>query len=151
MRDYIKNEDNTDLTLQQDYETDTVATFPRGNMDVTVNKYGESLLSLCKNVPLRICNGRKLGDILGSFTCHTWNGRSTVDYCLASPGIYSQIKTFKVNDFLPTLSDHCSIEIKLRINVPINVSSGVDYQYIDKPAKINWDKDIYIKFENIIQ
>ena len=83
MRDYIKNEDNTDLTLQQDYETDTVATFPRGNMDVTVNKYGESLLSLCKNVPLRICNGRKLGDILGSFTCHTWNGRSTVDYCLA--------------------------------------------------------------------
>ena len=118
--DYIENEDNTDLTLPHDYQVDTVATYPRGNMDGVTNKYGEALISLCKNVPLRICNGRKLGDIQGSFTCHNWNGQSTVDYCLASPAIYKKIKTFKVNDFLPTLSDHCSIEIKLRVNVPKN-------------------------------
>ena len=92
--DYIENEDNTDLTLPHDYQVDTVATYPRGNMDGVTNKYGEALISLCKNVPLRICNGRKLGDIQGSFTCHNWNGQSTVDYCLASPAIYKKNKNF---------------------------------------------------------
>ena len=56
--DYIENEDNTDLTIPDDYILDTVATTRRGNMDIVSNKYGESLLSLCKDVPLRICNGR---------------------------------------------------------------------------------------------
>ena len=83
--DYIENEDNCDPTLPPDYQADTVATYPRGNLDNVINKYREALLSLCKNAALRICNGRKLGDIQGSFTCHSWNGQSTVDYCLSSP------------------------------------------------------------------
>ena len=151
MLDYIESEDNTDLSLPDDYVVDTVATYPRGNLDNVTNKYGESLISLCKNVPLRICNGRKLGDVLGSFTCHNWNGQSAVDYCLASPDIYHKIKTFKVNNFLPTLSDHCSIEIKLRVNMPKHNLNEINYQYIEKPTKVSWDKDIALKFENIIQ
>ena len=151
MLDYLDNEDNTNLILPADYVADTVATYPRGNMDTVTNKYGESLLELCKNVPLRICNGRKIGDILGSFTCHKWNGQSTVDYCLASPSIYNNVTTFKVGIFLPTLSDHCSISITLKTNAIFNHFNQDNYEYIAKPLKINWDKNIQDKFENVIQ
>ena len=57
--DYISDEENKNLSLPDDYVTDTTATYPRGNRDPECNKYGDSLISLCKTVPLRICNGRK--------------------------------------------------------------------------------------------
>ena len=79
-------EDNSDLFLPDSYNTNIVATYPRGNRDPVKNQYGETLTSLCKSVPPRIYNGRKLGDTVGNFTCHKWNGQSAVDYCLASPG-----------------------------------------------------------------
>ena len=67
--DYLESEDNTDIPIPLDiYETDIMRDLPRQNMDDGTNKYGEILLSLCKSVPLRICNGRKLGDIFGSYT-----------------------------------------------------------------------------------
>ena len=85
--DYLQSEDNTDIPVPPEiYETDSVSHLPRLNMDSKTNKYGDNLLSLCKSVPLRIYNGRKLGDILGSYTCYTPNGQSCVDYCLASRG-----------------------------------------------------------------
>ena len=149
--DYITNEDNSNLTLPSTYETDRVATYPRGNMDRTTNVYGDKLISLCKSVPLRVCNGRKLGDILGSYTCHKWNGQSTVDYCLASPGIYDKISVFKVNDFIPNLSDHCSISFKLKTNAYSCAKIFENYEFVQKPTKVKWDKKIELNFENILQ
>ena len=70
-RDYIRNEDNTHMPDVYDYQVDNTACYTRGNMDLVTNNFGERLLSLCKSVPLRICNGRKLGDILGNYTCYT--------------------------------------------------------------------------------
>ena len=151
MLDFIENEDNYDITLPSNYVTDTVATYARGNMDNTVNKYGESLISLCKSVPLRICNGRKLGDVLGSFTCFNWNGQSAVDYCMATHEIYKNITTFRVSNLIPTLSDHCSISFSLRINTEIPKLIPSDYQFIDKPARVKWDRKVASNFENIIQ
>ena len=148
--DYIEDEDSSDLTLPHDYVTDTVATFPRGNRDMVTNTYGDSLISLCRGAPLRICNGRKLGDTHGNFTCHRWNGQSSVDYCLSSPGIYKQILFFKVNNLLPLLSDHCSINIALRCKLK-QKANGSDYEFIKKPQKLSWDSNIAVKFENIIQ
>ena len=116
--DYLEHEDNTDIPVPLDiYETDTVGVLPRLNRDCKTNKYGDSLLSLCKSVPLRICNGRKLGDILGSYTCHTHNGQSCVDYCLASPRIYDSVKTLTVGEPLLTLSDHCPITAVLKVKI----------------------------------
>ena len=126
--DYIENEDNTDLDLPDTYETDTVATYPRGNMDKQTNTYGDRLINLCKTVPLRICNGRKLGDILGSYTCHKWNGQSAVTYCLASPSIYQKISVFRVNEYLPLLSDHCSISIRIKTNSNFKSDIPSDYE-----------------------
>ena len=115
------------------------------------NMYGDRLIALCKSIPLRICNGRKLGDILGSFTCHKWNGQSAVDYCLATPGVYHKILTLQVNNFLPHLSDHCPITIKLKTNAPKILNDYENYEFIEKPKKIMWDKKIEQKFENILQ
>ena len=150
--DYIQSEDNTDIPVPTEiYETDTVATYPRGNMDKVTNSYGDKLIALCKSVPLRICNGRKLGDILGSYTCHTWNGQSTVDYCLTSPQLYKNITTFQVGKILPTLSDHCPIIATLKTNFISNINGLESYKFISKPMKVKWDKEISQKFENVIQ
>ena len=149
--DYISEEDNTDMPDLYDYQVDSVATYPRGNMDEGTNSYGEKLLSLCKSVPLRVCNGRKLGDILGTYTCYKWNGKSTVDYCMVSPNIYHQIMSFHVNKLLATLSDHCSIEVKLRTKFIAKIFNVNNHEFLQKPSKIKWDKDIAVKFENLLQ
>ena len=150
--DYLKNEDNTDIPIPEDYYmTDTTATYPRGNMDSVTNQYGDQLISLCRSVPLRICNGRKLGYILGDYTCYKWNGQSVVDYCLASPGVYTKIVAFKVHNLLPNLSDHCSTSIKLETNFYLNSLPETDYNLLEKPRKLNWSKSIQANFENIIQ
>ena len=149
--DYINNEDNTDMPDVYDYQVDSVASYPRGNMDTGTNSYGEKLLSLCKSVPLRICNGRKIGDILGDYSCYTWNGKSAVDYCMVSPRLYHQIQSFQVDQLFPTLSDHCPISVKLMTKFISNSGATENYNFLEKPAKIRWDKEIALKFENWLQ
>ena len=142
--DYLQSEDNTDIPVPSDiYETDSISSLPRLNMDSKKNKYGDNLLSLCKSVPLRICNGRKLGDILGSFTCYTPNGQSCVDYCLASPRIFNSIKTFSVGDPILTMSDHCPIRAVVKVKLTSQFQNDEDYQFVENPAKIPWDKNIF--------
>ena len=149
--DYIISEDNTDIPVPCElYESDTVATVPRSNLDTVTNKYGDNLLQLCKTVPLRICNGRKLGDILGSFTCITANGMSCVDYCLASPKLYNNVKTLTVGDSVLTLSDHCPLHATLQVNVN-TLTDFADYDFITKPPKLPWNNDISYRFENLMQ
>ena len=129
------SEDNTDIPVPVEiYETNTVATEPRSNLDTVTNKYGDNLLRLCKIVPLRICNGTMLGDILGSFTCITPNGQSCVDYCLASPNLYNSVRTLQVGDFIPSLSDHCPVTVTLKVNVNAFVDLS-NYDFISKPPK----------------
>ena len=148
--DYLESEDNTDIPIPLDiYETDVMCDLPRQNLDRVTNKYGDHLLSLCKSVPLRICNGRKLGDILGSFTCYTPNGQSCVDYCLVSPRLYDCVQTFSVGQ-VSTLSDHCPIRAVIRVNARTDYADE-DYNFIESPSKLKWDKDIAYRFENILQ
>ena len=148
--DYLESEDNTDIPVPLDiYETDIMRDLPRQNMDTGNNKYGELLLSLCKSVPLRICNGRKLGDIIGSYTCHTPNGQSCVDYCLVSPRLYDSVKTLTVGQ-ISTLSDHCPVRAVLKVKAHVE-SPSEDYNFIENPRKLQWNKDISYRFENLLQ
>ena len=70
---------------------------------------GNDLLDFCKGNNTAIVNGRTIGDLNGKMTCHQWNGSSVVDYMLTSNEICNNITSFKVGDFLPWISDHCSI------------------------------------------
>ena len=150
--DYLVGDDNSDIPVMGElFTADTVATFPRGNLDKTTNSYGNRLLDLCQSVPLRICNGRVLGDVLGSYTCYTSNGQSTVDYCLTSPRIYDIIFSFVVNELLPNVSDHCSCTLTLQTKYLIEQPQTDSYVFIKKPKKVPWNESISVSFEGLVQ
>ena len=148
--DYTVDDDNTDIPVVNSmFSADTVATYPRGNMDQLVNSYGVRLLEICQSFPLRILNGRMLGDVQGSYTCYKSKGQSVVDYCLVSPRIYRQVSYFIVNDFLPDLSDHCSITVA--ISTKYMLSSLSSYNLLSKPSKVPWSDDISVMYEGLLQ
>ena len=99
----------------------------------------------------RILNGRKLGDILGTYTCYKHNGKSVVDYCMVSPRLYQTISSFIVNDWMPDLSDHCSITVSISTKYMCNVSASDRYDYITKPVKVHWSPETSLRFEGLLQ
>ena len=147
--EYVTNESNDYMPIPNIY-TDTEYTFVRSSQDQKVNSYGRKLIELCKSLPLRILNGRKVGDLLGNFTCHNSRGRSVVDYCAASPGLLKQIPFFSVGHILPVHSDHCPIDITLKVDA-IGLRESASYQYIEKPDNIRWLKNRKDAFCNAIQ
>ena len=111
--DFIVNDDNGYIPLHSNYIVDKQI-LSRHNMDSKLDNRGRDLLDLCVSNQLRILNGRTFGDTIGSYTCFTPNGCSTVDYVLISENILNQILYFGVSDFLPTLSDcHCLLQWSL--------------------------------------
>ena len=99
------------------------------------------LLEICQSFPLRILNGRKLGDVLGSYTCYKSKGQSVVDYCLVSPRMYGQVSSFIVNDFLPDLSDHCSITVAI----------STKYMLSSLCSKVPWSDNTSVVYECLLQ
>ena len=87
----------------------------RNSQDNAVNARGNEMLDMCKSLDINIINGRKTGDLFGSYTCFKYNGNSVVDYLLTSASLFQQISYFKVGDFLPWLSDHCPIHFTIQI------------------------------------
>ena len=150
--DYFVEDQNTNIPVVDDlFMPDSVAVYPRGNLDTGTNGYGDRLLDLCKTVPLRICNGRKLGDVAGNFTCILANGQSTVDYCMVSPSIYHRVSSFSVGEFIPTLSDHCSCSVVLNSDYLLDNNLSGNYEFITNPKKVSWNSDISNQFEMFIQ
>ncbi|XP_063442678.1 uncharacterized protein LOC134722974 [Mytilus trossulus] len=108
--DFIANDSSKFIPVNTDYTIDKEL-LTRKNQDKVLDTRGKDLLDLCISNQLRFLNGRVLGDMFGTYTCHTPNGSSTVDYVILSESILDQILYFKVSDFIPTLSDtHCKLE-----------------------------------------
>ena len=150
--DYIPAEDNTSVPVfGRLCGTDTQAARPRGNLDCNTNSYGDKLIDLCKSVPLRICNGRKLGDIIGSYTCYKKHGQSTVDYCLVSPSIYNRISTFVISELFPDISDHCSVTVKVQTKYLSQFCNQLNSDLLEKPKRVKWDSSVSVTFEKNIQ
>ena len=82
-------------------------------MDQTANKYGRSLTNICISHNLRFFNGRMQGDMLGQFTCHKFNGASTIDYVILSQSLLEDVVNFSVLP-LSFFSGHCPIAFTLR-------------------------------------
>ena len=81
--------------------------------DEDTNMGGRVLKDLCQLHDLTIVNGTSLGDSLGSLTCHTPTGHSTVDYLLTNPAAWAETAGFQVGDWLPLLSDHCLLQARI--------------------------------------
>lgn len=152
MADFIANEDNEHVPVPppQMYETDTVETKVRNNMDQGFNSYGPKFIDLCKTVPLRILNGRVLGDLFGKYTCHRPNGNSAVDYAAVSPCLFKSVRYFSVSDLKPHLSDHNPIELGLRVSSTFSLKQSV-YTLLPKPNKVVWDRQLSDKFKFILE
>ena len=79
----------------------------RFNQDNVLNRNGKRLIESCRNLNLKIVNGRFGKDRnIGSFTCMSHNGNSLVDYALVSPDLLSCISDFEVDSL-----DHCLSDI----------------------------------------
>ena len=108
-------------------------------------------LDMCKSLPLRILNGRFLGDLFGNFTCFTPRGASSVDYGAVSPALLKQVRHFLVSSPCLHLSDHTPIQLCLQVNavhVPVFPSNSTEM--FPKPNKVTWDKNLAEKYTNLL-
>ena len=153
--DYISNENNDHIPVPPPdlYEVDTVETIPRNNCDKKSNSYGNKLIELCKTVPLRILNGRLLGDLLGNYTCFTPRGCSAVDIGAVSPSLFKDVRYFLVDSPHLHLSDHTPIELGLTVHMrPVpSASNESNCSLSPKPDKIVWDKNLAEKYKILLE
>ncbi|CAC5376106.1 unnamed protein product [Mytilus coruscus] len=114
---------------------DEVPNIPtRCSLDTIANRFGKLLIQLCYNTGLTICNGRLGNDRDGKFTFCSPNGRSLIDYMLASPNDYDKISNFgilNINEF----SDHSPLVFEVGIKT-------VTKENLPKVSSfIKWEKD----------
>ncbi len=114
--------------------------------DTTVNARGREFLDLCSAHDLTILNGRTKGDFLGKFTCHKYNGNSTVDYAIVSDPLLSCVEEFRVQK-LSYCSDHSPITIQLKFSFTPTIDK-VPYPIF---RKFLWNNDAKQKVQDEFQ
>ena len=77
---------------------------------------------------------------IGKFTSLQWNGNSVVNYVLASQSIYSSISYFKIDEFIPWLSDHCTTRFKLEACMILEAKSVAEKSR-EELESLMWDAD----------
>jgi len=116
--DFITNDSDKHLPLEENYPIDDKQK-TRASQDMHIDDRGKHLLEICIAAQIRILNGRKIGDMLGYFTSHNYNGSAVVDYTLCSTSLLNKIPYFKIHKFQGTISDHCMLSFALQANVPL--------------------------------
>ena len=118
-----------------DYVTDSP--LHRVSEDRGFNYNGSQLLDLCQQTGLRILNGRVgLDKNIGKYTFVGSQGKSAVDYVIASQDLFPSVCTFAVDD--PNiLSDHCIIYFSIQVTenfgtnkVENSSCSFIEYKYV---------------------
>jgi len=97
--DFIINDCADHLPLPPSYVADEFST-PRNTQDKhgEVNGHGKELLKMCCTHGIHMLNGRIPGDTAGHLTCFTSNGRSTVDYTMASTSLFPLVTRYEIGD-----------------------------------------------------
>ena len=121
----------------------------RLNQDDTLNARGQSILDLCVSGGLRILNGRVPGDSQGYFTCHKYNGSSTVDYVMVDELYFGQVLYFHVHKNLSDMSDHCMISFRLK-NLISPVVKSNPLPLIKMPNNFKWNAESAQLFQNAL-
>lgn len=138
--DFILNDTCKYLNVHSTYIVDTP--IARNNVDThTVDMHGKLLLDMCKGSRLRILNGRKLGDVSGSYTCFNHRGNpSSIDYMLCDEALFSDIDYFRVHDLVP-FSIHCMISCIIKTgwcNSDFSLNDENEMQLHDLPTQYKW-------------
>ena len=100
--DYIVNDNVTLIPVPASYVTDNGMS-PRCSQDAhcTVSSYGKYLVTIHRTTGLKIANGRILGDPVGKFTCHNYNG--ILDYIICDYTTLSKMRYFAVDNLIGDL------------------------------------------------
>lgn len=128
--------------------SDNQPDFPlhRAQMDSIHNLHETLLTDICKDLQLRMLNGRFLGDSLGYFTFNNNNGQSTVDYMISSQNLFYDVEHFMVHSQLE-FSDHCMISVYLKCGVQREVTPIVNKTYI---GHYIWDNNASDSFRDAL-
>lgn len=113
--DYIIHDNDNYIPLDEKYPIDS-SLQQRQSQDNIIDDRGKHLLEICIAAQLRILNGRKIGDSIGHYTSHQYNGSSVIDYAVCSESILNRIASFHVHDLIGSLTDHCMISFTLISN-----------------------------------
>jgi hypothetical protein len=132
----------------------------RINKDRNINKNGRCLIDTCRNLNLKIVNGRFGEDQnVGAFTCESHNGSSVVDYAIVSANLLMHISNFEID-----VMDYCLSDVHRPVCLGINYGDGLkhfslqtnvdsDTNNIDNGAvvlKHVWDTNLASRFKNEI-
>ena len=105
-----------------------------------VYERGKDFLDICRINDLSIVNGRTIGDIFGSYTCHQKRGSSVVDYLLTPCHNLHNILDFAVGEHQPLLSDHCPIRADIQLKSALRVDSQTANLHT-LPDTFIWDEN----------
>ena len=121
----------------------------RNNYDNILNGHGKNLLQVCKNLDLRIINGRVRGDSMGNITYHGRIGVSTVDYIICDQSLFQHVDYFLVKS--PCyLSDHSQLVMGFKISSfsQNNSSEPTQVKPLNSlPAQFAWGEDSPVLFK----
>ncbi|CAG2207784.1 unnamed protein product [Mytilus edulis] len=142
-------DDNNYVPVFDTYQSDRQILLRNSN-DTKVNTRGKDLIDLCISHQLRFLNGRIIGDLFGKYTCYKPVGASVVDYAIMSESALNQVLYFKVNDFIPTLSDcHSKIEWKMSAHFTTTHAEVID-NILPLSCNYVWSDDSSDKFQDAL-
>ena len=123
---------------------------PHRSFQVTEkNTSGRKLIQLLNESNLISLNGRKIGDTSGKFTCHQYNGSSTVDLGVVSWELYDKVQYFKVLQPL-RFSDHCPVKIYLEIGSLVEEGKINFDEFVDLEQTFEWSENSSAEFSKIL-
>ena len=114
--DFIHEEHDAHSPMQDICHYEPDVPLQRNNADLNpTDEHGKLILSMCKNLQVRILNGRTAGDRWGvptRYPLHRKEKPSVIDYGICSARLLPKLNSFYV---LPhtILSDHCCISLSL--------------------------------------
>ena len=102
--DFIPQDDLDFIFGDTDYPGDTFNLDRNSKDTITYNNFGLSLIDLCCEHDIHMLNGRLFDDVDGNITCTANEGRSLVDYIIASTSLFDKFSHFCIDthDFLIT-------------------------------------------------
>ena len=115
LQDYIPSDDLQFVFGDTEYPINPFD-ISRQSKDETCSRFGTSLVDLCCTYNIHVLNGRLFKAINGEIICVANNGRSIVDYMVASTSISSHFTDFEVGS--EDFSDHFPLHCKLSLTCP---------------------------------
>lgn len=128
-------DDGVEGMPNMDWYTKSEFNIPRQSRDLTVNTFGKTLLTLCKETNMCVLNGRSTRDPFGEFTYVSEQGQSVIDYIVTEINMFDKWLDFEV--LKCDVSNHFPVTVKVKywkeVTEPIIETTGLKQQ-----IRIRW-------------